>query len=163
MYEMTEAYRDHHSSTAKDSEVDISLEEKDTLLEAPVMGTPKSSKTTPRSVVFLLLTAILALSNVILGAVVFIQFRNSHKTAGEALRPHQHAHGHEHEKKPPFPLGGLPHVDSHPDWLPPEEWRTEVFRLHQIYGEEPVGTAKEAWLSLIPSKSNSVHLPLVVC
>jgi hypothetical protein len=135
-----ENYRDDRSSTAKDSDTEsVSLEKDGLLGTAPRLGKMKvfSSRLYP------LLIATMAIANVIIGVLLVLQFQSSH----QKTTPHQH------EKNPtPVPIGGLPHVESHPDWLPPEDWRTEVFRLHQIYGEEPVGTAKEAWLSLIPSK-----------
>ncbi|OAA82285.1 hypothetical protein LEL_01830 [Akanthomyces lecanii RCEF 1005] len=147
-----EDYRDSRSSTAQESDVDIPLEEKESLLSRVMVQRGKSSRPVLKGILFGLLIAVLAVSNVILGAVVLGQQQNSHKSSGKTHATHGHPphHPHEHDKKIPVPLGGLPHVDAHPDWLPPEDWRTEVFRLHQIYGEEPVGTAKEAWLSMIP-------------
>ncbi len=146
-----EDYRDSRSSTAHESEVDIPLEEKESLLSRVMVQKRKSSRIAVRAILIALLVAILAVSNVILGAVVLGQQRN--KSGGKTHASHGHPHNHPQQRKTtPVPLGGLPHVDANPDWLPPEDWRTEVFRLHQIYGEEPVGTAKEAWLSMIPSK-----------
>ncbi|TQV96996.1 hypothetical protein IF1G_04236 [Cordyceps javanica] len=136
------------SSTARDSEVDISQEEKESLLNTAMRQRREPSKKS-RAVFIALLVAILAVSNVILGVILLGQQQSSHKPPGDA-HEYPHNHPHEHKKPIPVPLGGLPHVNAHPDWLPPEEWRTEVFRLHQIYGEEPIGTAKEAWLSMIP-------------
>ncbi|KAK5991850.1 Oxidase ustYa [Cladobotryum mycophilum] len=147
---MMEDYRDDRSSTAKDSDADsesISLEEKEGLLETAPMHLSKSTKTMSRYRLFPILAAIMAIANVILGALLVVQFQSSRDKSTPPHTPHPH---HHHKKPPPVPIGGLPHVESAPDWLPPEQWRTEVFRLHEIYGEEPVGTAKEAWLSLIP-------------
>ncbi|RDA89722.1 hypothetical protein CP533_6849 [Ophiocordyceps camponoti-saundersi (nom. inval.)] len=57
------------------------------------------------------------------------------------------------------PLGGKPHIDSTPSWLPPEEWRTEIFREQRIFGVEPNnGPAKEAWRSLIPKGKGFVMI-----
>ncbi|KIE02818.1 hypothetical protein MAJ_01120, partial [Metarhizium majus ARSEF 297] len=145
-------YSDQRSSTANDSDVhsdvhSVSLE-KEGLLDGASIHESKPPRMRSRSRMHLLLAAIMAVANVVLGALLVAQFRSSQQKA------HSHRHDH-HEKKPaptPIPIGGLPQVNSHPDWLPPEEWRTEIFRLHEIYGEEPVGTAKEAWLSLIPSE-----------
>lgn len=132
-------YTDDRSSTAKDSDTESISLEKDGLL-----GTaPSSSKMKISSRVYPLLIAIMAIANVIIGVLLVLQFQSSH----QKTTPHHHE-----KKSAPVPIGGLPHIESAPDWLPPEDWRTEVFRLHQIYGEELVGTAKEAWLSLIPSK-----------
>ncbi|TWU77376.1 hypothetical protein ED733_005896 [Metarhizium rileyi] len=141
-------YSDERSSTANDSDVQSISLEKEGLLDGTSTDTSKQSRMRSYSRMYLILVGILAVANVILGALLVMQFRNSH-----AKGSMYHAHHHEHntkKKTTPVPIGGLPEVNSHPDWLPPEEWRTEVFRLHQIYGEEPVGTAKEAWLSLIP-------------
>lgn len=148
-----EDYRDSRSSTARESDVDIPLEKESLLSRVMVQrGTP--SRPVLKGILLSLLIAVLAVSNVILGAVVLGQQQNSHDSSGKTHATHGHPPHcpQEHDKKIPVPLGGLPHVDAHPDWLPPEDWRTEVFRLHQIYGEEPVGTAKEAWLSMIPSE-----------
>ncbi|OAA73407.1 hypothetical protein ISF_00308 [Cordyceps fumosorosea ARSEF 2679] len=148
-----ESYRDSNSSTARDSALDIPLREKESLLTCTVEQRKPSSRRAVRTILFVLLVAVLAISNVILGAVVLGQLGSrSEPSSTKAHSSHEcpHKHAHEHEKQTPIPLGGLPRVDAHPEWLPPEEWRTEVFRLHQIYGEEPVGTAKEAWLSMIP-------------
>jgi hypothetical protein len=146
-----ETCKDDRSSTAKDSDLEsVSWDEKETLLNSGPMCTSTPSKMISRSRLYPLLAALMAIGNVILGALLVIQFQTGHHTTMPSpAMPHNHNH---EQKATPVPIGGLPHVDSHPDWLPPEEWRTEVFRLHQIYGEEPVGTAKEAWLSLIPSK-----------
>ncbi|KAK2603873.1 hypothetical protein QQS21_003908 [Conoideocrella luteorostrata] len=146
-----DGYRDDRSSTANDPDTESSSLEKEGLL-----GETQSHISKPRTMresrCYPLLAAILAIANVLLGALLFVQFQSSHhKAAASQTASHRHhPHGHSAERPTPIPMGGLPHVDSHPDWLPPEEWRTEVFRLHQIYGEEPVGTAKEAWESMIP-------------
>ncbi|KAH0596114.1 hypothetical protein MHUMG1_05975 [Metarhizium humberi] len=137
-------YSDQRSSTANDSDVHSVSLEKEGLLDGASIHESKPPRMRPHSRVYLLLAAIMAVANVVLGALLVAQFRSSQQKAPS------HHHNH-HQKKPtPIPIGGLPQVNSHPDWLPPEEWRTEIFRLHEIYGEEPVGTAKEAWLSLIP-------------
>ncbi|KHN99589.1 uncharacterized protein MAM_02442 [Metarhizium album ARSEF 1941] len=141
-------YSDQRSSTANDSDVHPVSLEKEGLLDENSLRASESPKMPSCTRVYLALAAVLAVANLILGALLVVQFRSSQAKA----TPHSHRH-HDNAKRPtppPIPLGGLPQVNSHPDWLPPEEWRTEVFRLHEIYGEEPVGTAKEAWLSLIP-------------
>ncbi|KAJ3496317.1 hypothetical protein NLG97_g2745 [Lecanicillium saksenae] len=147
-----EDYRDSRSSTARDSEVDIPLDEKESLLENAMTQKRTKFRNATKGFLFALLLVILAVSNVILGLVVLGQHQSSNDSErdGHAIHQEMHNHPHQHQKKLPVPLGGLPHVDAHPDWLPPEEWRTEVFRLHQIFGEEPVGTAKDAWESMIP-------------
>lgn len=150
---MMESYRDDRSSTAKESDAESISLEKEGLLGETETRASKSRRMWANSRWYPLLAAIMAIANVILGSLLFVQYRTGHEnTTASPAMPHTHHHDHKPKQSTPVPIGGLPHVDSHPDWLPPEEWRTEVFRLHQIYGEEPVGTAKEAWLSLIPSK-----------
>ncbi|KAM3503745.1 hypothetical protein MY10362_004015 [Beauveria mimosiformis] len=145
-------FEDNRSMTARDSEVDIPLEEKELLLNR-VMAQRRRTCTGPsKETLVTLLVVILVVSNVILGAVVLGQQQRSRKLGGKAHASDGHAHEHvdEQDGGKPVPLGGLPHVGNGPDWLPPEDWRTEVFRLHEIYGQEPIGTAKDAWLSMIP-------------
>ncbi|KAG8416485.1 hypothetical protein J3458_007069 [Metarhizium acridum] len=80
-----------------------------------------------------ILTAIMAIANVVLGTLLVAQFRSSQQKA------HSHHHDHHEKKHTPIPIGGLPPVNSQIGY-PPEEWRTEIFRLDEVYVEEPVGT-----------------------
>ncbi|KAG6018507.1 hypothetical protein E4U41_003831 [Claviceps citrina] len=160
-----DSYRDDRSSTtAKDSDMESESLDKQGLLDTTQTRTLRSRAMRWQSRWAPISAAVLAVANVLLGALLVVQFQSGsrhHDTASVssaaamayAQAHRHHGHGHDAAERPvPVPMGGLPRVDVQPDWLPPEEWRTEVFRLQQIYGEEPVGTAKEAWLAMIPKR-----------
>ncbi|KAK3935494.1 hypothetical protein QBC46DRAFT_397396 [Diplogelasinospora grovesii] len=51
-----------------------------------------------------------------------------------------------------------------PSWMPPESYRTEIWRFQTIYGEEPSNAVEEAWTALIPKGKgfvavNETNLP----
>ncbi|KAM3513500.1 hypothetical protein MY11210_002888 [Beauveria gryllotalpidicola] len=161
-----EDFRDSRSMTARDSEVDIPLEEKESPLNRVMAQQRQPTTSALRGPLVTLLIVIVDVSNVILGAVVLGKQQRSHNPSGKAHASvgYAHEHPHQQDREKAVPLGGLPHVCEDPDWLPPEDWRTEVFRLHQIYGEEPIGTAKDAWLSMIPKgKGFVVYITYKAC
>ncbi|PHH93025.1 hypothetical protein CDD83_2135 [Cordyceps sp. RAO-2017] len=136
--------RDEASKSFDGESATTSPEEKDGLLE---LGRYSRAKRTTCPCSYIVLFFLMAASNVVLVALLAFQIRDGQQKSragqGEAERP--------------IPLGGRPHVDFTPNWLPPEEWRTEIFREQKIYGVEPNGAAKEAWSSLIPNLPGLHH------
>ncbi|PHH75952.1 hypothetical protein CDD80_1914 [Ophiocordyceps camponoti-rufipedis] len=104
----------------------------------------RSSRTCAGNVIFLL--ALFTASNLLLVGLMSYQLRINRDLPRNIQDQGPKA----------IPLGGRPRVDYAPEWLPPEEWRTEIFRKQEMYGAQPVGTAREAWLSLLPRNNGFV-------